>query len=169
METLFYDLPRTSAKLRQRLQKQLKVVRRDCENLSEWRHRHYAHRDKSTALMEHAVPLKPVTVRTMRNAIRFFGRALTAISNELRLDNPYDVDRELAKPRCRRVDSTARDRPRAFAEVAGGAARRAVTGEPLGGWMPPGTQKAQYASAGMRCPPAEDAWDGRGPGDRRLR
>ena len=38
METLIHRLPPASAPLRRRLQKQLKYVRRECENLSDWRH-----------------------------------------------------------------------------------------------------------------------------------
>jgi hypothetical protein len=91
MESLFLALPDAAAPLRRRLE--LGVVRRDCRHLSEWRHRHVAHRDAPDA---HAIPLQPLNARSVGDAIEFFAGALTAISDELGLGRPYHLHQEMS-------------------------------------------------------------------------
>ena len=65
MESLLYYLPSSAAPLRRRLQKHLDAVRRNCEQLTEWRNRHVAHRDAATVLREHPSPLERITKRSV--------------------------------------------------------------------------------------------------------
>ena len=52
IESLIQDLPPSSAALRRGLKRELKAVRAGCRQLTEWRHRHIAHRDAATVLGE---------------------------------------------------------------------------------------------------------------------
>ena len=94
IQTLISSLPAASAHLRRRLQKDINLVRKDCEQLSEWRHRSVVHIDLATVLREHPTPLEPVKMRSVGNAIEVFARTLTAISDELGLNVPYDPHHE---------------------------------------------------------------------------
>ena len=96
MESLIRNLPASASALRGRLQKRLEEVRRECEHVTDWRHRQVAHRDLRTALREHSSPLAPVQARSVGRTIELLASTLTEISDECGLDRPYNVHQEMA-------------------------------------------------------------------------
>jgi hypothetical protein len=96
MERLIHSLPPSAARLGRRLRKGLKSVRRACKQLIRWRDTQVVHRNEATVLREDTTPLAPGNMQSLSEAIEYFADALTEISDELRLNLPYDMHREMS-------------------------------------------------------------------------
>jgi hypothetical protein len=103
IETLLAHLPPEDAPLRRELKKALAVLRAECSDIADVRHRVIAHRDYDVALEAVVAPAR-VKGRSVKTAIAGFARILTAISERCGFNLPYDqgdvrldVDRLIAR------------------------------------------------------------------------
>lgn len=92
IESLLALMPPTDAPLRRRLRKDLDRLRRDCDDISKWRHRRIAHRDLSTALEEHPEPLEPIKIQTVWTALNGLSAMLGTFSAHYQLGMSCDFE-----------------------------------------------------------------------------